>query len=440
MKLSTAFASLALLAPLVLALDRHSPASLGKRRLAHWARSHETDSYGSADSSSGDYGGSSDGWDAAATDENDDSGDWAQDDQASAAPVDYSADSWASAGAPTETAVAAQPYDTANWAPTETAASGDGGWGSGAGSPYDACIQQCMASSGLGWPAATATDAVANPSASAPPPTETGQASAPAAPPANDTGLVAGPLQVVVAPKKGDLRMVPFNIAAKPGETVEFVWGAGPHTVTQSSAAAICNASLEDGAFKSGMQNASFKFEVPVKSEETTFYYCAVAMHCKNGMFGLINGQVSLDGKSAFGCYMKDWVKKRVSLRLRRDKKNQDMWDATVKITADFPDAASWGDNLSTEQFEDWALPYAMESTLMTRQYFAQKAVEANSTATPSSSSGDSAPSSSDSGSSAAATTAAAKSSNGAAAVARPGMTFGTLALTLVAALVVQAS
>lgn len=137
------------------------------------------------------------------------------------------------------------------------------------------------------------------------------------------------------------------------------------------------------------------------------------------------------------------------------------MWDATVKITADFPDAASWGDNLSvrtaaltrtrsaplnccirsqTEQFEDWALPYAMESTLMTRQYFAQKAVEANSTATPSSSSGDSAPSSSDSGSSAAATTAAAKSSNGAAAVARPGMTFGTLALTLVAALVVQAS
>lgn len=99
-------------------------------------------------------------------------------------------------------------------------------------------------------------------------------------------------------------RMVPFNIAAKPSETVEFVWGAGvssafccagpatkiysasqPHTVTQSSAAAICNASLEDGAFKSGMQNASFKFEVPVKSEETTFYYCAVAMHCKNGMF-----------------------------------------------------------------------------------------------------------------------------------------------------------
>ncbi|GAA5996643.1 cupredoxin domain-containing protein [Rhodotorula paludigena] len=434
MKLSTAFASLALLAPLVLALDRHSPASLGKRRLAHWARSHETDSYGSVDSSSGDYGGSSDGWDAAATDENDDSGDWARDDQASAAPVDYSADSWASAGAPTETAVAAQPYDTANWAPTETAATGDGGWGSGAGSPYDACIQQCMASSGLGWPAATATDAVANPSASAPSPTETGQAGAPAAPPANDTGLVAGPLQVVVAPKKGDLRMVPFNIAAKKGETIEFVWGAGPHTVTQSSAAAICNASLEDGAFKSGMQNASFKFEVPVESEETIFYYCAVAMHCKNGMFGLINvrspvviPKVDLEADLLLGFAY-------------RDKKNQDMWDATVKITADFPDAASWGDNLSTEQFEDWALPYAMESTLMTRQYFAQKAVEANSTATPSASSGDSAPNSSESGSSAAATTAAAKSSNGAAVVARPGMTFGTLALTLVAVLVVQAS
>ena len=55
--------------------------------------------------------------------------------------------------------------------------------------------------------------------------------------------------------------------------------------MTQSSAASICNASQAEGAFKSGMQNASFTFPVKVKDDKPVFYYCAVAMHCKMGMF-----------------------------------------------------------------------------------------------------------------------------------------------------------
>ena len=71
----------------------------------------------------------------------------------------------------------------------------------------------------------------------------------------NNTGLVPGPGQVVVAPKQGDLvrlrailtgpsyshpipplmllvrrpcqRFVPFNINVKPGQNVSFIWGAG---------------------------------------------------------------------------------------------------------------------------------------------------------------------------------------------------------------------
>lgn len=55
--------------------------------------------------------------------------------------------------------------------------------------------------------------------------------------------------------------------------------------MTQSSAASICNASQEAGAFKSGMQNATFEFPVKVKDEKPVFYYCAVKMHCQMGMF-----------------------------------------------------------------------------------------------------------------------------------------------------------
>ena len=57
-----------------------------------------------------------------------------------------------------------------------------------------------------------------------------------------------------------------------------------PHTVTQSSALSICNATQQPGAFKSGMQNAGFEFSVPVKDESTVYYFCGVPSHCQKGM------------------------------------------------------------------------------------------------------------------------------------------------------------
>ncbi|GAA5897245.1 hypothetical protein JCM8208_003768 [Rhodotorula glutinis] len=366
--LSASLLSLALVAPLVLAFDRHlAPDALAQRRHLDPAKRQYGAAYGAPAA-------------PAAPAVSDMASSWSSSAAASAGMMGGDSAMAHDSAAMATGYAGTSSYDTANWAPSETASASKawGGGGGDGGKAMDQCVQQCMAASSMAWPAASATDSMA----SAAPPAASGSAApgygAPPSPPGNDTGLVAGPGQVVVAPKKGDLRMVPFNIAAKPGETVEFVWGAGPHTVTQSSAASICNASQAEGAFKSGMQNASFTFPVKVKDDKPVFYYCAVAMHCKMGMFGLINGQVSLDGNSSFGSYMKTWAAK--------SKENQQMWDETVKITIDFPDYASWGDNLSTEQFEDWALPMAMESTLMTRQYFALNALAASTNGTSASS------------------------------------------------------
>lgn len=129
---------------------------------------------------------------------------------------------------------------------------------------------------------------------------------------ASPSALVAGPGEVIVAPKQGDLRMVPFNINVKQGDNITFIFGgefpsfrrhlfsfeltpslgsdtAGPHTVTRSSLLTICNASDAEGAFQSGRQDAGFRFPVQVKTNETQSYYCGVPGHCEKGMFGLIN-------------------------------------------------------------------------------------------------------------------------------------------------------
>ncbi|TKA56884.1 hypothetical protein B0A53_01285 [Rhodotorula sp. CCFEE 5036] len=194
----------------------------------------------------------------------------------------------------------------------------------------------------------------------------------------NDTGLVPGPGQVVVAPKQGDLRFVPFNINVKPGQNVSFIWGAGPHTVTQSSALSICNATQQPGAFKSGMQNAGFEFSVPVKDESTIYYFCGVPSHCQKGMFGLINGAVADHPSDSFGNFLDQWG--------AMNPDNQVLINITIQITASVPLAAKWGSSLSMSQLEPWAVDWAMQQTLYTRQFFAQNpellAADVNGTTT----------------------------------------------------------
>jgi len=74
-------------------------------------------------------------------------------------------------------------------------------------------------------------------------------------------GFVAtAPNQIVAAPKPGDLRFVPFAVNVDAGKTVDWFWGAGPHTVTQSSALEVCNKTKASNAFVSGMRNATSTF------------------------------------------------------------------------------------------------------------------------------------------------------------------------------------
>ncbi|GAA5894296.1 uncharacterized protein JCM6883_003776 [Sporobolomyces salmoneus] len=179
----------------------------------------------------------------------------------------------------------------------------------------------------------------------------------------NSTGLVPGPFEVIVAPKQGDLRMVPFNIQVPVGQNITFIFGAGPHTVTQSSLVTICNASNAEGAFKSGQQMAGFKYSVQVKLNKTQPYFCAVPGHCQKGMFGLINGLTIETPEGSLGEAMPKMAANDSSLK--------SMWDETKTMCKDSPSAWSWGDKLAMSQFPDWTLTMAMENVLRTRQFLA---------------------------------------------------------------------
>ncbi|GAA6020264.1 hypothetical protein JCM11491_003870 [Sporobolomyces phaffii] len=217
------------------------------------------------------------------------------------------------------------------------------------------------------------------PSPSPPPPaSSTLNSSIPSAAPP----LVAGPYRVVVAPKMGDLRMVPFNIDVPLGQNVTFIWGAGPHTVTQSSPLEICTASQAEGAFTSGgVRAAGFELPVAVTTNKTVTYFCSVPGHCEKGMFGLVNGLTVAVPEGSFGQLMPEMA--------ANDPGLAQLWNETKATCDDSPAAWAWGNNLSTSQVPDWALPSAMRSILLTRQTLATTAARrpdnAESTAQPSS-------------------------------------------------------
>lgn len=77
---------------------------------------------------------------------------------------------------------------------------------------------------------------------------------------ATDNGGGSGTTHtIVVAPAQGVLRFVPFAVNASVGDTLHYVWGGSPHTVTRSSILTPCNKTLDTtNFFASGIQNKSF--------------------------------------------------------------------------------------------------------------------------------------------------------------------------------------
>lgn len=187
--------------------------------------------------------------------------------------------------------------------------SGNSNWG---GSGYDNCVQQCMATYG------------------SPPseykPTATGDSSG-----SKGTGATH---TVIVAPTKGVLRYVPFAVNASVGDTVKFMWGAGPHTVTKGSAPELCN-KTSDAPFASGQQDKGFTFTQVVNDTKPVWVYCAVPSHCQKGMFGVINAPSAAGASTSVDMMASEMAKNNSDIAA--------MWSNMKNITKGNDAAASWG-------------------------------------------------------------------------------------------------
>ncbi|TGO24568.1 hypothetical protein BPAE_0099g00040 [Botrytis paeoniae] len=97
------------------------------------------------------------------------------------------------------------------------------------------------------------------------------------------------------------LRYFPDNISAKVGDTIQFQFAAGNHTVTQSTFDAPCvpisQSSNNTGVF-SGFMNVAAGlnstgmvpvFSMPVKVATPLWFYCSQGKHCQNGMVLVVN-------------------------------------------------------------------------------------------------------------------------------------------------------
>ncbi|KAI0030748.1 hypothetical protein K488DRAFT_87477 [Vararia minispora EC-137] len=205
-------------------------------------------------------------------------------------------------------------------------------------SSYDSCVQQCVAQFGQ--------------------PSSMGMSSSSSSTTQGSSGTGATHT-VIVAPTKGVLRYVPFAVNASVGDTVKFMWNAGPHTVTKSSALDVCN-KTDAQAFASGAQNASFVFTQVVNDTNPIFYYCGIPGHCQKGMFGVINPGNAIAQPSS--------VDNMLGALAANNSATAASWAATKNITGA---ASSWGGGIDLSGMAGWAQNAMAENVLFTRAVMA---------------------------------------------------------------------
>ncbi|KAG8762129.1 hypothetical protein FRC11_011039 [Ceratobasidium sp. 423] len=262
---------------------------------------------------------------------------------ATTSTVAHEATSTTAMGHEATTTSAAMGHQTTTAAATTTASPQYGSGYANWGTDLNSCVQMCQAKFGGGMS-----------SASAPPPSTTTAA------PAAGTGATH---TVIVAPTKGVLRYVPFAVNASVGDTVRFMWGAGPHTVTKSSALTVCNKSADASSFASGQQNASFVFDQVVNNTDPTFFYCAVPNHCQKGMFGIINPPSAPAGSAtSVGAMMSTWTSQNPDLAK--------MQTAVDAMTINTP-AYNWASNLDVSSIPTEAHQSLVENVFYSRMFYA---------------------------------------------------------------------
>jgi plastocyanin len=229
--------------------------------------------------------------------------------------------------------------------------SGSSYWG---GSSYNDCVQQCMAEYGDGM------SSVSN--------TYSGSSAD-----SGSSGSNGVTHTVMVAPTQGVYRYVPFYVSANVGDTVQFIWGSGPHTVTKSSALEICNKTQEAPVFASGAQNKSFIFNEVVNDTNPVFFYCGVKDHCERGMFGMINANTTTSSTS---------VSSMMSSMLSNNSVLSAMYSYQQNVSNGNSAADSWGSDLDMSGMPQWSQEYTMQNVMYTRTFLAANPEVINSDGT----------------------------------------------------------
>ncbi|EIW68776.1 hypothetical protein TREMEDRAFT_63235 [Tremella mesenterica DSM 1558] len=102
---------------------------------------------------------------------------------------------------------------------------------------------------------------------------------------------VLGATQTIQVGANGALTFTPPSINASVGDTVDFQFVSGDHTVTQSTFAAPCSpmANGFNSGFMPGSSANPPTFSILVNSTSPIWIYCAQVGHCQQGMVAAIN-------------------------------------------------------------------------------------------------------------------------------------------------------
>lgn len=101
--------------------------------------------------------------------------------------------------------------------------------------------------------------------------------------------LVKGANHIVTVAGAG-LVYTPNYITAAAGDTVEFQFAQGGHSVTQGYFGTPCTPPTDGSGFNSGfVENTTLPWVITVQNTDPIYYYCFVGEHCESGMVGGIN-------------------------------------------------------------------------------------------------------------------------------------------------------
>ncbi|KZV83039.1 hypothetical protein EXIGLDRAFT_588257, partial [Exidia glandulosa HHB12029] len=154
---------------------------------------------------------------------------------------------------------------------------------------------------------------------------------------------------------------VPPFVQAAVGDTVRFTWVNGEHTVTQSSGVAPCNATIN--GFVSGKQTAGFTMDQVIENTDPIWFFCSVATHCAQGMFGGINvPNGDANSKTTVAALMPQWAASNADIATA--------WNTTSSLAAGTP-ALNWGNNIDLGSVDPSLQPGIAGSILFTRAVIA---------------------------------------------------------------------